>query len=527
MKKLLSIILCLSMLVCFMVPAFAAEDESDLPVIYLAGKNNEAIYNADGTRTSNPATLDRGGYIMDAAGPVLEELAKALVTDDYSDYIDSLVAATAPIYEEIKLDKDGNPSNGTHIKWDYKTAPIDTEADIIHFKYDWRLSPMEVADQLDVFVERVIEATGAKGVNIHCRCLGVNFAMTYIAKSMNGEYDHPFRVENLVLNTGGLGGYITLGALLSGSIEINADTVDRFVTSFLEDGSLIEDPAMAMLAYSLVSLLNYAKVLDLGVDFIQGIIDRILTDIIPPLALCCYGGYPSYWSMVSDKYYDKAVEMVFETSVTPPDFSKNEYKLFIEKINAYHALLGDTNEKTGRPLYEDYLLELKAKGVGIAVIGKYGDPCMPLFADSEITGDVRGTVTELSLGTTGTEIGKTFSEDYLKAAEAKGTAKYISPDKTVDASTALFPDSTWFIKNIDHDNFPDFFNGLFDKFCETGGEMTVWDYEEYPQYFDYVDGEVVIDGTEPEDFSWTDNPIEMIKRIFKAIIELIKGLLTK
>ncbi len=520
MKKLLSIVLCLTMLVGFMIPAFA-EDESDLPVIYLAGKNNEAIYKADGTPASNPINLDRGGYIMDAAGPVLEELAKALVTDDYSAYIDSLVAATAPIYEDIKLNSDGD-ADDTYIKWDYKTAPIDTEADIIHFKYDWRLSPVEVADQLDVFIERVIEATGAKGVNIHCRCLGVNFAMTYVAKSMNGEYDHPFRVENIILNTGGLGGYITLGALLSGSIELNTDTVDRFVTSFLEDGSLIEDPALAMLAYSLVSLLNYAKVLDLGVDFIQDIIDKIVADIIPPLALCCYGGYPSYWSMVSDKYYDKAIDAVFGT----PEL-KEEYKGFIEKTDAYHALLGDTNETTGRPLYEDYLLKLKADGVGVAVIGKYGDPCIPVFADSEVTGDVRGTVTELSLGATGTEIGKTFSEDYIKNAEAKGTAKYISPDKTVDASTALFPDSTWFIKNIDHDNFPDFFNGLFDKFCETGGEMTVWDYEEYPQYFDYVDGEVVIDNTEPEDFSWTNNPLEMIKRIFKAIIELIKGLLTK
>ncbi len=521
MKKLLCAVLCLAMLMSFAVLAFA-EDESQLPTIYLSGKANETLYKADGTVCFNPDHLDRGGYIKDAAGPVLEELGKALVTGDYSAYVDSLVNATAPIYEDIDVDSDGNASNGTHIKWDYKTVAIDKNAKTFHFKYDWRLSPMEVADQMDVYIERVIAATGAKGVNIHCRCLGVNMAMTYVAKSYNGDYGHEFRVKNIMLNTGGLAGYITLGSLLSGSIEFNPDTIDRFVTDFLDGGTLIEDPAIAMFAYTLVSLFNYAEVLDFGVDFIQGIIDKISDELISPLALCCYGGYPSYWSMVSDKFYDKAINKVFNT----PEL-KEEYKVFIEKTDAYHALLGDINEETGRPLYEELLLNLKADGVGVAVVAKYGAPSVPLFADSEITGDVRGTVTEISFGATGTEIGKTFSEDYIKAAEEKGTAKYISPDKTVDASTALFPDTTWFIKNIAHDQFPAFFNTLFDEFCRNDGKMTVFDNEKYPQYFDYVNGTVIIDEGEAEDFSWTNDPIKLLFRFLTGLISLLTRLFTK
>ncbi|MBQ8503379.1 MAG: hypothetical protein IJ491_03775 [Clostridia bacterium] len=521
MKKILSIILCLAMLMSFAVPAFAA-DESGLPVIYLAGKGNEAIYKADGTLAKNPGTIDRGGYIKEAAGPVLEELGKALISGDYTAYVDSLVDATAAIYEDIDLDSDGNASNGTHIKWNSKTVVIDKDAKIFYFKYDWRLSPLEVADQLDVYVERVLAATGAKGVNIHCRCLGANMAMAYVAKSYNGDYGHDFRVKNIMLDTAGVAGYITLGSLLSGSIELQPDTVDRFVSDFLDGGALIEDPALAMFAYSLVSLLNYAEVLDLGVDFVQGIIDKISDQLISPLALCCYGGYPSYWSMVSEKFYDKAINKVFNT----PEL-KEEYKVFIEKTDAYHALLGDTNEETGRPLYEDLLLNLKADGLGIAVVAKYGAPCVPLFADSELTGDVRGTVTELSLGATGTEIGKTFSEDYLKEAEEKGTAKYISPDKTVDASTALFPDTTWFIKNIDHDQFPDFFGTIFNEFCKSDGQMTVFDNEKYPQYFDYVDGKVIIDEGEEEDFAWSDDPIRLLFRLLTGLISLISKLFNK
>ena len=521
MKKLICIMLCLTMLISFTVPAFA-QDDSGLPVIYLEGRGNEDIYKADGTLAKNPAKLDRGEYIKNAAGPVLQELGKALVTGDYSKYVDALVASTAPIYEDIALGKDGTAENGTHIKWDYKTVAIDKNQHTFYFKYDWRLSPLDVAQQLDGYIERVLEITGKDSVNIHCRCLGVNFAMTYIAKSLDGDYAHPFRVKNIMLDTGGLAGYITLGALMSGSVKIDADAADRFVTDYLSGGTLIEDPAMAMLAYSFVSLLNYANVLDFGVDLVQSIIDKILDELVPKLALCCYGGYPSYWSMISDKYYDKAINAVFNTAEL-----KEEYKGFIAKTDAYHALLGDTNEKTGRPLYEDYLLKMQDLGVGIAVVAKYGAPGVPLFEGSETTGDVRGTVTELSFGALGMDIGKTFSEGYLKLAKENGTDKYISPDKTVDASTCLFKNTTWFIKNIEHNQFPSFFNDLFDEFCQSGGTMTVFNEEKYPQYLDYVDGKVVIDESEEDVSKWTNDPIRLLFRIITGLIDWIGQLFNK
>ncbi len=521
MKKLVSLILCFCLMLTLSLPAFAV-DESKLPTIYLSGKANSPIYMGDGNLAPNPDELDRAGYIKDAAGPVLEKLATALLTGDYSDYVDSLVDATAPIYEDLILDSDGNPQHGTHINWDYRTAPIDKNAKTIHFYYDWRLSPMEVSDQLDVFIERVIAATGKDGVNIHCRCMGSNFAMTYIAKSHRGYYDHPFRVRNVMLNTSGLAGYLTFEALVSGSIEFSPDAIDRFVYDFLNDGALIEDPAIASLAVSLVSLFNYAQVLGLGTDFVAEIFNEIAPELMPKLALCCYGAYLSYWSMVSDKYYDKAKATVFST----PELQE-EYKLFIEKIDAYHEFMADTNEATGKPLYEELLTDLKANGVGIAVVAKYGAPCVPLFDGSETTGDVRGTVTAFSFGATGTNVGSTFSEDYIAAAKEKGTDKYISPDLTVDASTGLFPDTTWFIKNIKHDQFPGTFNTLFEKFCASDGKMTVWDDASYPQYFDFVDGNVVIDdGSDEEDTSWTKNPfillIRMLKAFFRKLADLFR-----
>ncbi|HBL41161.1 MAG TPA: hypothetical protein DDY98_06170, partial [Ruminococcaceae bacterium] len=46
-------------------------------------------------------------------------------------------------------------------------------------------------------------------------------------------------------------------------------------------------------------------------------------------------------------------------------------------------------------------------------------------------------------GTTSVTANKQFSQSYLEAAERAGTAKYISPDKSIDVSTCIFPDHCW------------------------------------------------------------------------------------
>lgn len=528
MKKFISVLLAVLMVFSLSSAVFsvAAADVTDIPVIYLEGKGNTPIYNADGTLAKNPKQIDREATIKEAVGPVLEELAVALVTDDYSDYIDSLVGAVAPIYEEYILDSDGSTAtNGTYIAWDAQTVAINGKKsgygiqDYV-FKYDWRLSPLEVADELDTYIERVVEATGHDKVNIHARCLGTNFAIAYIEKSFNGGYDHDFRVQNIVLNTPTLAGLLPVGALLSGSIEFDEDSIDRFVTLYLNGNDLFEDPMMEMVAMTMVSVMNQATILGLGIDVVEEVYNNIKDELLPRLALCCYGAYPSYWSMISDKYYDKAVETIFNT-----DELKAEYVNFIAKTDAYHALISDVNEETGLAGYEQLLLNLDAQGVKTAVIAKYGQITVPLFEGSNITGDSRGTVTELSLGAKGTIVGETFSEKYLKAAEENGTAKYISADKTVDASTCLFPETTWFTKNIAHDAFTPEHHVLAMDFFRSNGTLTVDESESFPRYTDFASGKLVeVEGEDELTGSWTNNPFAVLVKFLTMIFNFFTAL---
>lgn len=525
-KKLFAVLLAVIMTMATASVAFAAVDGSDVPTLVIHGKKNQTIYKADGTPVANtktPGGMSRGDYIKQCIQPVLKELAVSIATDNYDNYVDSLIACTQPIYEEEVLPPSGEADNGTYIKWDYRkdmSTMVHGGKKCYIFYYDWRLSPVDVADQLDVYIERILDATGAEKININSRCLASNYTMAYVAKSHEGAYDHPFRIKNLAFDTPALSGYITVGALMSGSVRFDADEIDRFVTSYLNNNSLFGDDSMDLLAATLVTFINHAKVLGLTADMVNHIYAKISDRLISGLALVSYGRYPSYWSMISDKYYDKAIAQVFNT----PELVE-EYAGLIAKANEYHDLLSGINEETGRPKYADLLLELKKEGVNTAVIGKYGTATVPMFEGCEITGDTRGTVTELTLGATATSVYSKFSAIYMTKAEMKGTTKYIAADKTVDTSTCLFPDSTWVIKNIAHDNFPEGIYVLINEFFASDGKLTVED-SGMSRFLDYNNGDMKPVET-VDNSAWTKDPMTLLFRLLTALLGVLTKMLLK
>lgn len=513
MKKLISILICVVMIFSLAVPAFAATEK--VVTIYIPGRGTADLVDAEGNLLTNQSKIDRGAYIKEQAGPVLEELTKALITGNYDSYIQSLVDAFAPIYEDTILDTNGEITDGSHCVWDYKTAPIEITNNYgipaYAFFYDWRISPIEIADQLDHYISRVMEKTKATKVNIYSRCYGVNVAMTYVTKSLQGEYD--FVVNHMVHDTPGLAGYLLVAGLLSGSIVFDADKIDRFVTYYLNGSELFEDPALEAFAAALVSVLNTAKVLGYGTEVIDKIYQNVAPELISRIALCStYGRTLAYWAMMGD-YYEEAMETVFYT-----DELKAEYAGLIEKADEYYELLIKDDA------YVNVLKELDEMGVKTAVFAKYGKVSLPLFEDSEITGDVRGTVIDASYGATAVEYGQTFSDEYIKAAKENGTDKYISADLQVDASTCLFPDATWFIKNIEHDNFPKKIAQLGQQFFDSDGTLTVWD-SSLPQFMDYKTNFAEVESE--DDFSWSNNPFHNLLRFLTTLINLLRSIFFK
>lgn len=532
MKKVISVLLCVLFLFsAFAFAAVAAEnaEKSDIPVIYIKGRNNRTILKADGTPAANAKELDRLEYISDVAGPVLEEFAKAYITDDYSDWMDALVDSIAPIYDDWRLDPDGTATEvGSYINWDPATCSIKKKASgygimDYMFYYDWRLSPFDVADQLDTYIERVCKVTGHDKVNIHARCLGANFAMAYIYNSHTGEYDHEFRVSGLVLNTSALAGYISAGALFSNKILFDPDVIDQYASFHGNDA--FDDPLYNTILTTMVSVCNMAKILGWGTEMIEEIYGKVGDELIPKIIMASYGGFPSYWSMISDSYFDEAKAAVFYNEEL-----EEKYAGLIERADEYHEKLGKVNKETGYTGYEQLILDCKqAHGMSTAVIAKYGSPFIPVVENSNITGDGRGTAEELSLGATCTTIDETFSEEYLAEAREKGTDKYISKDLTVDASTCLLPDTTWFAKGLAHEDWPEEYHNLAIRFFNSKGELTVWNEEAVPaQFVEYDEsGEGFTEVEEPSGSGWTDSKFGILYKFIKMVIEVLVRLFTK
>lgn len=552
MKKFLSLILSALIIFTVAIPAFAVTDEGKLPVIYIYGKQNTPVYKLDengnwlldekGNRVqadnvNTPLGMTREEYILTQVEPVIKELVPAFLTDDYSKYIDTLVDAFRPVYEDSVLNKDGTSSN-TAIDWDYSVQQPTVGAGGLkyyYFRYDWRYSPYDTADKLHQFVEYVCAKEKVEKVNIHARCYGSNVAMAYIAKSEAGAYNTPFRINNLALNTTPIAGYIVVGALMSGSLVFNPDTMDRYITLYLNGNDIFEDPTMEMLAVTLISVTNQIKLLGFGLDIVQGIYDKIADEVVPALALVSYGTFPSYWSMIGDKYYEKAKKMVFKTTA-----AEGEYAEFIKKIDAYHSLLGKMDPETGKYLYELVLERCKEKfGMKTCILAKYGYQSFPFFENSEMSGDARGTVTELSLGALGNVINETFTAKELESIKALDgyDEKYLSPDKQVYAGTCLFPDTTWFSKNLRHMDLLQI-DPIVTEFFLSDGTLTVHSDERYPQFFNYDNGKFVEveavgggnsgngDGNNGNSGSpvWTDNPFLVFIRFFTAILNFFTSL---
>ena len=92
-----------------------------------------------------------------------------------------------------------------------------------------------------------------------------------------------------------------------------------------------------------------------------------------------------------------------------------------------------------------------------------------------------GTAPE-SFGATCAHVDGTLGEGYKQAKECSCGKNHVSPDNQIDASTCAFPDITWFIKNAHHSEDRDLLSNLIDLAIYSEEQMTVWTYEDFPQF---------------------------------------------
>ncbi len=481
----------------FALPSSAATYENDLPIVYLRGAT-EAVYDKTGKQVW-PVQKSIADILLDSAGDLTVALSSSLLSSDWSIYGAALEKALKKHFDAGILDNNGNPKNGTDIK--HSPAPKKKTENFALgdylFRYDPRLDPWETADELADYIDAVLAATGKKKVQLVARCMGSCFASAYLCKYGSSK------VETCIYYASAARGSLVCGELFAGKLNFDADILNNYAGKYMGDDEISE------LLAAVISVTYSLNLLGEGTGLVGDIYEQLAVEVFPRLLRSTYANMPAYWAMVNEDYYAEAKNFVFAGV-------EAEYAELIEKI--------DNNHENVMLRLEKDLKTFNKNGMKIIVLAKYGVPFPPYLEGSKIQGDAKISLEDLSFGAVGADTGKALSVEYLNEAKKSGTIDYISDDLIVDASTCLFPEYTWFVKNIKHGTFPPSINTMFMQFLHQKKQVTVNDFEDYPRYmtFDYdTDTLSPVTSAPPSGETGTMNPLLNLVNMLKNFLSMI------
>lgn len=512
MKKVLSLILSVVMAVTAIVGAaplvYASPDGTQIPVVHVVGTGTHIIRTNENGETEKLFPLQiPEGYIEEKAEVFLPVFAKAFFTQEWDEFCDVLYECVSPIFSKMALDNNGEATDGSHadVTWSREEI-IQNAADGVYsatdfmFFYDWRVDPFETADNLHEYIEAVMEVTGSDKVALYGRCLGSSIVSAYMYKYGNNGH-----ISDVIHYASAAYGATPLSKMFTGELYLHADAIENFVYDIdLGLGDMITD-----LVQSLVTLMNYTYGTDILSWAVNNVVEDIYLDIFPRIMVESYGTFPAYWTMVSIEDYDRALETVFYGK----DLS--EYAGLIEKIEFYHDNV--------RVPFEENVKSQEAQGIEFSNIVKYGFTNYPIAKNADELADGMVTVRESSFGAITSNTEDTLSFGYLLKAYINSTDKYISPDHQIDAKTCLSPDTTWFVKNLEHADFPTCMNGLVSDIVNNKN-FTIDSNPEYPQYMVYDGNDNLMPMTE-DNMNTTERYetpfVTALLKFFKSVFGLI------
>lgn len=500
MKKIInviSIVLVVIMLFTLAVPAFAVEKEGDVyPEIYVPGFEASKIY----TDKDNPETeisMPDKDYLIDALKKDIVPAFIAFAADKNTEKLGKKVADFInSTFADYFNNPDGSAVDNSGAAFVYPGKGTVISAPRLSFRYDWRGDPVEIAAELDAYINYVLECTGSDKVAISSHSLGGVITLTYLSIYGNDK------VMGVVFDTPAIDGLTSVGELFSGKATFASEGIAALLKMVIGTTEYEE------LWSSVVDIFSLAGINESLSDFLNDAYEKIGPVLFKETLFPLFGCWPSIWSMIPDEYIDDVMVFVFEG-----DMKGQEYDGLRARVENYNEKVRKNKTQT--------LVDFD-KNARVAVITRYGYNAVPMTDEWTMLSDTVIETKRSSLGATTAPVGEYFSDEYLEGKDMK----YISPDKTVDASTCLFADKTWFVKNTMHSE-----NEVTVQFFAEllfGEEEATCDNSELSRYmiYDREKGVVVVDESVPEK---AEEPT-FFQRIFnfiKAIINKIIDFFTK
>ncbi len=350
------------------------------------------------------------------------------------------------------------------------------------FKFDWRKDMHTLAGELHEFIGRVKKVTGSDKVAITAFSQGNCVVMTYLYEYYYTQTDPEVRddITSVVFICGAMNGVGSCEDPISGNLGFDSISLLRFLKTALEGNGAL------MGLYYMVELLYAVGVLDALVDLVVDYLDSRLESAIDPYLLETFGALPGFYAMMSPERYEEAEQFIFGT----PE-RQEKYAGMLEKNRYYH------NEVQAN--MQNMIDSLMAEGKNVGIIAEWGYPIAPVTADNDRMTDFSICTSAESFGATCSDVDGILGLDYKQAEQCECGKNHVSADLQIDASTCLYPDITWFGKGLKHDSGSRFWGNLIDLILYSDKQITVWEYEDIPQFMENYNDEYLVpltnDGT--------------------------------
>lgn len=449
MKKFFKAFLCfvLSAVMLFSCTSVAFAKNTTTPVILVHGLGANPVYENVGTKQQSEIQNQGLGDIasgifgnIDLVCQVLKMLDPDRKTDANT-FINSLAEFTDGA-SVVNCTKSGNVKKGQGIDnyWtdslanhkDYWQNATTSEGAIARqlcktigannvycYNYDWRQDLCKTADGLNSFIKTVKKNTGAKKVTLVGCSLGGSVLSAYI-DAYKGNKD----LERCIfVNPAFMG--VDVARAYSLDLVVDKDAILDFVKCMETEYDFGSQKALfrvlratfdVRIGYAADYLSTFLK----SKKNVKNLYNKVLKDWI--------GYIPSLWECIPYDSFNKAVKEM--SAIGFLDKSSDLYK----KIKKYHGVQGRLSSN---------LKAIKNQGVQVAVIAGYSSMGIPITSKAYNQTDVLIDTKYASGGATVASYGKKLSANN----------KYVSKDKIINAKTCILPDSTWFIKGLQHMRF--------------------------------------------------------------------------
>lgn len=447
-KRAISLILCLAMLAgATAVTCYAAEDKCNCghcPLIVLPGINHSPTYLYD--ENDKPVMDSKGEkqiggtlLILNTDDLLKKILPKALfsllatIATQHNIMLDKVAyEAAATAFSIQKCNDEGNYVNNLktqrwnyplsqmtedEVNWVYRMVPMQRIVDIIGadhtYFYTFNLvgDPMQSAKELDEYIDMVKKQTGHDKVDLLPVSLGGTILTAYL-----DAYGHK-DINSIVGVVACLNGTDIVADLMARDFNISDEYLHHeYIPTILKESN-----GRGTLGYLINCILHI-----LPQAGFNALLTGAMSGLLDTMVLNC----PQMWAMVPSYRYDA---------------------LASRYLSAKPVLKAKTDRfQQARLNLKQNILDAVADGVKVNFISgsglAFGEEMYTFFSIMSSSGKVNSdgiiNLSSTALGTTGTVGGATIAKQAHDNPDYPGYS-YLSPDGTIDISTAVLPDNTW------------------------------------------------------------------------------------